>query len=224
MIPWSKSILWGGSGLLAAGVITAAGLWHSPTTHAVSHPPGLASTDLPTMLANSVGLPPTRGLTREMSGSTPLWANKDGTGPFTPRQLGLVGGLYQIWTSSVAVAQCGALGHGLQLPLPAAFVHAHPGQPLEGYIRVLQFNNATAPKTLLANQDYNFQLLLYKHVVTPIPQTIARGWAYAMPNQDHNGETDYVFQWAHGNYWNQVTVLGNISGPQALTVAQQITQ
>ncbi len=216
------SMIIAGGGLLMA--MATAGWLYQPKTRAVANPTRLASTNFPPTLSRTVGLPPLNGLTLERSGSTPLWANKSGTGPFTPSQLGLVGGLYQIWTSSAAVTQYGSLGHGLPLPLPASFVHAHPGRPLEVYVRILRFNNAKAPVTLLQNADYNFRLPVYKNRVTPIPGTIAGGSAYAMPNQDNNGETDYVFQWARGDYWNQITVLGPISGSQARSVAVHVTQ
>lgn len=216
---WGKPALLGG--LLATAVVLGA-LLHVFRTQAVSNPTGLASTAPPTMLANADGLPQLSGLSLEMSTSTPLWIGKGGTGPFTPAQLGLVGGLYQIWTSSAAVAQYGALGHGLQLPLPASFVSAHPGQPLEVYVRILQFNNSQAPQTVLASPDYNFNSP--GSGATQIPQTLSGGWAYSMPNQDNNGETDYVFQWAHGDYWNQVTVLGHISATQAVAVALHVAQ
>lgn len=211
------------AGLLATAVVAGA-LRHEFRTHAASHSPRLTATDRPTMLANSVGLSQLSGLTREGSSSAPLWADMGGRSPFTPSQLGLVGGLYQIWTSSAAIAQYGPLGHGLPLPLPARFVRTHPGQPLEVYVRILKFNNRRSPHTLLANPDYNFNSARYKGGPVPIAQTVSNGWAYAMPNQDHNGETDYVFQWAHGDYWNQVTVLGHMSATQAVAVAQHVAQ
>ncbi len=210
-------------GLVATAVVVGA-LPHEFRTHTASSSTQLTATEKPTMLANSVGLPHLSGLTLDGLSSTPLWTAKGGICPFTPSQLGLVGGLYQGWTSSAAIAQYGSLGHGLQLPLPARFVSAHPGQPLEVYVRILKFNNTQSPHTLLANPDYNFNSANYKGGPTPIAQTVSNGWAYAMPNQDHNGETDYVFQWAHGDYWNQVTVLGHISASQAVAVAQHVVQ
>jgi len=206
---------------MAAGVI---GVHHDQTKiQAATKVSGLQSTQLPPALSPASGLAPITGLTMESSGSAPLWMGKDGSGPFTPTQLGLQAGLAQIWVSSAAVAQYGSLGHGLALPLPASFVAAHPGQPLEVYVIELAFNNTTAPHTLLGNDNYNFHLSVYQNLVTPLPQTVDGGWAYSMGVPDHNGETEYLYQWAHGAYWNQVAVLGNISATQALAVAQQVT-
>lgn len=161
------------------------------------------------------------GLRLLSSSSAPLWDGKDGTGPFAADQLGLVGGLSQILVSSQAVTQYGTLGNGLQLPLPAVFVAAHPGV-LEVYVRVLRFSNSRAPVTLLRSPDYNRQSAIYNSTLRRISSTtINGGWTYSAPNS--NGETLYMFQWANGDYWNEVTVVGNgISVTHAMQIAKLV--
>ena len=131
------------------------------------------------------------------SGGARLWSGKDGAGPFTAEQLGLTGGLSQTWIAASAIEQYG--NPGLVLPLPANFVAKHPGKPLEVYVTVLKFNNAHAPIKLLNSPAYNRN--------AGHPKLGQGGWAYQSTTVD-TGETAFMFQWAHGEYWNQVTVLG----------------
>lgn len=75
----------------------------------------------------------------------------------------------------------------------------HPQEPLEVYVTVFKFNNERAPITLLNSTAYNRN--------AGHPNLSQDGWAYRSTTMD-TGETAYMFQWANGEYWNQVTVLG----------------
>lgn len=149
--------------------------------------------------AGFTGLP---GMRMIGSGSAPLWDGKDGYGPFTPADLGFRAGLWQDWVTAAAF---GPTGHSISvLPIPVRFIRKHPGVPLEVHVTILKFDNAKAPRMLLRSPTYNRNGSSTGGRVRP---AIDGGWAYR-EEVPYTGETDYVFQWAHGPYWNQVSVFG----------------
>ncbi len=212
--------IWASAGVLAAGVVFV-GVYHNGQASAQGTNE-IGSIPAATLPATDA-LTSVPGLTEIGQSVSPLWNGLSGTGPFDPSTIGFVGGISQAWVVTSAINAMGSLGHGLQLPLPASFVANQTG-PLEVYDRVLEFNNTTGPTQLLNSTDYNQNWS--GSPFTQVPSAaIDGGWAYTEPNPDNNGETQYLFQWAHGDYWNQVMVEGpSISAAQAAQVASHIGQ
>lgn len=220
---------------LSAFALILAAAWMGKSVLAANTVMKGPATAMAPLLPASDGFTRVPGMTGVLVGSRPLWAGSPGTGytgPYTPAELGLVGGLREVWVLTDAVKSLGPLGHGLQLPLPKAFVEAHPGKILDVYVQELAFNSPQGPRTLLHNSQYNNQYLLNVHLQTPpywvekaLRPVIAGGWAYELPDQDHNGETEYLYIWAHGNYWNEVAVEGSrITAGQAYALAVQVSK
>lgn len=221
--------------LLTAGALMLVVAWVGKSVMATDTVMKGPATAMAPSLPGSDGLSHVPGMTEVLVESRPLWAGSPGTGytgPYTPAQLGLVGGLREVWVLTGAVQSMGPLGRGLQLPLPKAFVKAHPGEILDVYVQELAFNNPQGPRTLLHNSQYNNQYLLNVHLQTPpywvektVRPAIAGGWAYALPNQDHNGEMEYLYIWGRGNYWNEVAVEGRgITAAQAYAFAERVSK
>lgn len=206
-----------GTVVIGVALLTFGGL-HFLTKHATAAiaPPSYIN-PLPPKLSESIGLKGAHGLTLFASSSNPLWMGKDDS-PFT-QDFGLVGGLSQIWVSTAAYAQYGSQ---LQLPLPSDFVGGHKGAPLDVYVHIDKFDSPTSATTFLQS-PYND---LSKEIQPPtsVPgTTIMNGRTYTAPNTSNNGETVFVFQWANGDYWNQITVEGDgITVDQAKQVAASL--
>jgi hypothetical protein len=180
-----------------------------------------AATALAPQLPASDGYVAIPGLVRIGQGSDRLWSAKDGTGPYTPAELGMRGGLGQTWVSRGAVKEWGTR---VPLPLPAAYVHRFSHAILELDVSVLAFDNARAPLTLLHNPQYNHRYLVDAHAAQALPVTIHDGVTIRFPDPDHNGETEFLFTWARGDYWNQVAIEGRgITAVQARGLAERGT-
>lgn len=160
------------------------------------------------------------GMQQVINTAVPLWSGPGKPPSFTASQLGLVGSLGQAWVPPAAVTQYGTVGHGLPLPLPKTFFDSHPGQVLEVFDKVLQFNNAQAPQTLLASPYYNMSVQVnYGMGVQQLSSTIQGGLSYKWPG--YNGETYYRWLWADGDFYRNVVVVGNdLNAQQAQAIAQ----
>lgn len=204
--------------VLTLGVI-AAYLYPSIRVGASARP-AIGSASYPSKLSDNTGPSAVIGLQLVSSSSNPLWNGKDGNGPYTPSELGLVGGLEQLWVSNAAIRQYGPVGvNGTQLPLSADFVKAHQGV-LDVYVHILKFDNTRSPSTILRSPAYKPSSI----GLTPVTAvTISNGRAYTFPYG--NGEVGFMFQWPEGQYWNSITVVGNgISVGEAEQVAKSLKE
>jgi hypothetical protein len=163
--------------------------------------------------------------TEVSSSSAPLWpgvVSGDSQAPFGATDLGLTGGLSQVWVVSSSVAKYGNLNTGLQLPIPLSFAEAKPG-PVEIDVTVLQFSNLQAPMSLFNSNDYS-------HLAPPwtgvnqIAGSVPNGGRVAqIDSQANGGLIEYQFQWSDGYNWVQVSVLGaRMSQSQAEAIAAQV--
>lgn len=209
---WRKLLLavagMGLAGLALLGAGTGSSSSGIPATSPgdVQSTTGLAT--LPSQLANSVGFSSIPGMEQVINGAVPLWSGPGQPPLFTASQLGLTGSLGQAWVFPAAVSQYGTVGHGLPLPLPKAFFQSHPGQILEVFDQVLQFNNAQAPQTLLGSPYYNMSLQVKNGSgVQQLSQMIQGGLSYTWSG--YNGETYYRWLWADGDLYRNVVVVGH---------------
>ncbi len=204
-----------GAGTSGSGGGTAATSGGAQATQSAA-----SSAPIPPQLTNATGFSAIPGMQLVINSAVPLWAGPGKPPPFTASQLGLVGSLGQAWVPPTVVTQYGTAGHGLPLPLPKAFFDGHPGQVLEVFDQVLQFNNAQAPQTLLTSPYYNMSIQVNDGMeVQQLSSTIQGGLSYTWPG--YNGETYYRWVWADGDFYRNVVVVGhNLPVQHAEAIAQ----
>jgi len=188
---------------------------------AASPPPPPNANETPPQLPASAGLSPgVPDWTLVSTGSSRIYGGK-GESPVDSREMGLDGGLLQLWVSTSTAQEYGT-GQGLPLPVPLVFAQAHPG-PIEATVDVLSFSKPSSPSRLLANPQFS-------QIGEGIPgDTVVSGaglnggTAMQILSDGNGGLTEYLFQWASGSSWYQVAELGaGMSVQQAQRFAQQV--
>jgi hypothetical protein len=124
--------------------------------------------------------------------------------------VGLQGGLNQIWTLTAAISQYGTLGNGLELPLPESFTSSNPG-PNEVLLTTYQFSGTDDAQNLYLTPGFS-NVATTLQDFTPVPgmtSEYSNATAYddtTLPNQ-----IEYIFQWATPAYWVNLDVIGDSS-------------
>lgn len=126
--------------------------------------------------------------------------------PFTAAELGLIGLLSQLWVSHAAMAQFGIPGMGLP-SIPREYFEQHPGEVMQVSAQVMQFDNPQAPHTVLESPYYNRSLVVGSGGVEELSTTVHDGLSYRWPG--YESDTYYQWQWAAGNFYNDVVVRGH---------------
>jgi hypothetical protein len=152
-------------------------------------------------------------MTEIILGQSPLWAEKDGYGPYSPRALGLSGSLGQGFVLTSAVRKFGALYHGLTLPLPSSFTAAHPG-PAEVFDNVWAMRDGATARMVMNNPAYN-------NGQPPMAAGgVGGGLARSEWSQANGDMQEFMFEFVSGRDLVQVNVIGaQLTLPQAQHIA-----
>jgi hypothetical protein len=162
----------------------------------------------PALLPAASGYARISDMTQVISGRIPLWAGKDGPGPYQPGAYGLVASLGQGFVLSPAVRKFGTLSSrpALTLPLPLAFADQYPG-PAEVFDTVWAFATAAAPVRLL--HDPVFSDTDVAGVTALRSGAVHGGLAWKVTSAANGGMSEYRFEWADGTRLTGVSVVGS---------------
>ena len=149
-----------------------------------------------------------------------LWAHAPTPPPLTAKKLGLVGSLRQAWVEHVAVQDFPQLLEADTARLPEECYAQHPQEIMAVHVRVFQFDNAAAPRALLAHPDFtDWGQAVTDDRVRPYSGTILGGLAFHRVG--HDGEPpSYTWDWADREFFKEVRMVGfNLPGETARTLA-----
>ena len=124
--------------------------------------------------------------------------------PFNAEELGLMGVLFQLWLSQAAIAE---LGTPTLPSISPEFFERHPGEVVQVSAQVMQFDNPRAPHTVLESPYYNRSLVVGSGGIEELSTTVHDGLGYRWPG--YQSDTYYKWQWAAGNFYNDVVVRGH---------------
>lgn len=175
---------------------------------------------LPPELPASAGYRAIPGMELMVQEACVLWAHAPTPPPLTTKKLGLVGSLGQAWVAHVAVQELPQLLEADTARLPEEFYAQHPQEIMAVHVRVFQFDNAAAPRALLAHPDFTDRgQTVTDDRVRPYSGTILGGLAFHQIG--HDGEPpSYTWDWADREFFKEVRVVGfNLPGETARTLA-----
>lgn len=167
---------------------------------------------LPPELPPSAGFRAIPGMALVIQDARPLWADAPTPPCLTAQKLGLVGSLEETWVARAAVEQLENVRGGLLMPFPQAFYEQHPGEIMVVWTHIFQFDNAEAPRTLLAHPDFTLNGQVVNdagpdpHQVRPCSLTIHDGVGFQWLGDAT--ETHYRWDWAAGAFFKEVSVVG----------------
>jgi len=206
--------------LLGAGVVAALGATTLTldSTMAASDSQGVPGNKLPhVQLSAADGYQSISHMTQIISGRSPLWMFKDGSGPYSETGMGFVGSLQQGFVLTAAIGRFGHLNAGLQLPLPLAFASVHPG-PAEVFDVVWAFSNPAAPSKLLHDPEFMNSTVMGMHAIRAF--SIRGGLAWSIDSAANGGMQEYRFAWVRNDLLTEVNIVGyRLSAAEARAVA-----
>ncbi len=166
---------------------------------------------LPLEIPPWVGFRKIPGMELIIQDARPLWPNAPTPPSLTAKKLGLVGSLEETWVTQAAVEQSENVRRALLLPFPQTFYEQHLREVLVVWAHVFQFDNAEAPRTLLAHPDFTLSGRMTEdgpdpHQVRLCSLTIGGGLGFQWMGNET--ETYYQWDWATGAFFNEVSVVG----------------
>ena len=167
---------------------------------------------LPPELPAAVGFRTIPGMALVIQDARPLWDRAPTPPSLTAKTLGLVGSLEETWVARAAVEQLENVRGGLLMPFPQAFYEQHPGEIMVAWTHIFQFDNAEAPRALLAHPDFTLNGQVVNeagpdpHQVRPCSLTIHDGVGFQWLGDAT--ESHYRWDWAAGAFFKEVSVVG----------------
>lgn len=166
---------------------------------------------LPPELPAVAGFRTIPGMKLVIQEARPLWDRAPTPPSLTARKLGLVGSLEETWVAQAVVEQSENVRRGHILPFPQEFWEQHPQEIIVVGACVFQFDNAEAPRALLAHPDFTRSGEATEdggnpYQLRPCSPTVHGGVGFQRLGND--GETSYWWDWAAGAFFNEVRVVG----------------
>lgn len=181
---------------------------------------------LPPELPAAAGFRTIPGMALVIQDARPLWDRAPTPPSLTAKTLGLVGSLEETWVAQTAVEQSENVRRGLVLPFPQTFWEQHPQEIIVVRACVFQFDNAEAPRAVLAHPAFTRRGEAtedggHPYQLRPCSLIIHGGLGFQ--RLGHDGETSYWWHWAAGAFFNEVSVVGyDLAVEKAQAVARSL--